>query len=943
MIKQIDINCRWRVLLVALVLVSGRGECFSQSMPLPLDPAVRTGKLSNGFTYYIRRNTEPRKRVVFYLANKIGSILETDEQLGLAHFMEHMNFNGTVHFPKNQLVDYLQKAGVRFGADINAYTGFDETVYQLPLPTDNPEVIKNGLQIMRDWAHGAALEDEEIDRERGVILEEKRLRKGAQERMQSQYLPKVLNGSRYSSRFPIGTDEVLKGFSPQTIRSFYNDWYRPNLQALIIVGEIDVDAMERDIRAKFSDLRNPVRQKERINYSSKLNGKNQFIAVSDGEVTNTTLQVLFKRYTRELKTTDDFRESIMESLINQMLADRFRELSRKPSPEFLQGTASLSPILGGLAAYTVNVVVKPGISQLEKGFKAVWRESTRMRKFGFTSGELIRAKINYQSSLEAAFREKDKISSDQYVQGYLRHFLKGTAAMSTANSHQLITKILSDIKLEVLNSKAKDYVKRSDRDILMMSSKNDASGLPDEKTINSWMADIEAEDVQPYLEQTNTRPLLSEKPVKGRIIKEQKVPEMSITTLTFSNGVNVVLKPTRYKENEIIFNGFSPGGTSLYSDEDYQSAANSAGIIGSSGVGNYNSTDLARFLTGKQASVRTAMGERSQGISGGASVKDLGVALELIYGYFTEPRADSVVFNNIITRSRAAIENRSVDPSSVFQDTISAVMGNYNPRRTGPSLEKLAQIDLEKSRRIYSERFANAHGFTFVFVGNFSIDSIKPLLEQYLGALPSVGDAVQAKDVKIRIPGGKISKTVYKGSEPKASVQLIFSGSYEHCQKNNLDLKALKEVLEIRLLERLREEEGGVYTPSVRISGVKFPEPVYTLGVSFGCSPQNVDRLIASALDEVEKLKNEGPSRENIDKFIAEDRLQRETAVGTNGYWLNYISNCLQNGEEFGMMNAYPGLLHGISSETVSKSARKYLSGTNLLRFILLPEVNNKN
>ncbi|TCC98838.1 M16 family metallopeptidase [Pedobacter hiemivivus] len=905
---------------------------------LPLDPNVRVGKLPNGFTYYIRHNIEPKNRVVFYLANKVGSILETDEQQGLAHFMEHMAFNGTTHFPKNELIDYLQKAGVRFGADINAYTSFDETVYQLPLPTDKPDVLKNGLQIMRDWAHGALLEKSEIDKERGVILEEKRLGKGANERMKHQFWPMMLNGSKYAKRLPIGLDEVLTSFKPETIRAFYNDWYRPNLQALIVVGDISVEEMERNIIAKFSDLKNPANERARTKYMIPLTGKNQYMAVTDKEMTSTIAQVMIKSQAPEFKTATDFRNAFLRALFNQMLAVRYGELLQKPNPDFLQGGADIGNFLGGLYAYTAVVAAKPGKGELEKAFKSLWRETVRVKKFGFTSAELVRAKTNYISTMEAAYKEKDKRSSESYVKEYLQYFLQGNAAPGIEVEYKLVQSEMPGISLEEVNQLAQTYIKDTDRDILVMAPDNDKADLPNEETIKSWLASVETEELKAYTEVPNTKPLLTKMPVKGKIISEKKDAKLNITTLMLSNGIKVVLKPTKYKNNEVIFTGFAPGGTSLYSDADYQSAANSAAIVSSFGVGNYSLTELGRFLTGKQLSIQPGLGDRSQSFSGSATLKDLPLALELLYGYATEPRKDREQFESIISRSKASLANRSDDPSSIFQDTAAAVLSDYNVRRTGPTIGKLDQIKLDRVYDIYKERFGNAAGFIFIFVGSFSVDSIKPLLEQYLAALPTNKKITLPKNLGIQIPDGKISKTVYKGVEPKATVQLIFSGKFDYTLGNNIELDALKETLEIRLVERLREEEGGVYTPSAQASSTKFPESRYSLGISFGCSPQNVEKLIASVLDEINKLKTVGPPKVNIDKFVAEQRKQRETVVKTNGYWLNYLNTRLQNGEDFRLLDSYNGLLNKLNPATLKIAAQKYLSGENYVRLVLMPE-----
>ena len=903
---------------------------------LPLDPAVRTGKLPNGFTYYIRHNTEPKNRVVMYLANKVGSILETDEQQGLAHFMEHMSFNGTKHFPKSELVSYLQKSGVRFGADLNAYTSFDETVYQLPLPTDNPEILKNGIQIMRDWAQEATLETEEINKERGVIMEEKRLGKGASERMQRQTFPLLLNYSRYATRVPIGTEQVLLNFKPETIKAYYKDWYRPNLQALIVVGDINVAEMEKTIKAKFSDLKNPVKEKPRTKYTVPLTGKNQFLAVTDKEMPSTVMQVLIKHKAQDLKTAEDYRASLVKGLFNQILNERYTELSRQADPPFLQGGAGIQDLLGGLDMYAATVVAKPGA--LEKGFKAVWRESRRAQLFGFTQTELDRAKQNYLSSMEAAVKEKDKTQSESYVKEYLEYFLHQNAAPGIVKENELVTRFIPGISLQEVNAVSKEYIKDINRDIVIMAPEKDKASLPDENKALTWIQSVNEEKLEAFKDNVSTLPLLAGIPAGGKIVKEDKDATLGITTLTLGNGVKVLLKKTDFKNNQILFNAFSRGGTSLYSDADFQSATNAAGAVAAGGVGNFSSTQLDKFLTGKQLGVGPYIGERTQGFNGSATPKDLETALQLIYGYFTEPRKDEEIFKGLIANAKSGLANRGDDPNKVFSDTVSAVLSNYNIRRTGPSLEKINQIDLDKALHIYKERFADASGLTFTFVGSIDEATIKPLLEKYLGSLPSKGRQEEARDLGIHIPEGKISKTVYKGTEQKSTVYMVFSGPFDYSYENDVKMEALKETLEIRMLERLREEESGVYTPSVQVSTSKYPQSRFSMVISFGCAPGNVERLIASALDEVKKAGKNGPSLENINKFKAEDRRSRETELKTNNFWLNYLNGQLINNEPLTQVNDYDDALGKVTVSGLKDIAAKYLNGDNYIRLVLSPE-----
>jgi zinc protease len=555
--------------LLALLFALPFNTIAQQSKSLPLDPAVHTGKLSNGLTYYIRHNTEPKNRVVMYMVNKAGSVLEDEDQRGLAHFTEHMSFNGTVHFPHNELINYLQKAGVRFGADINAYTSFDETVYELPLPSDKPDILNTGLEIMHDWAQSATLDPTEIDKERGVVLEEKRLGKGAGESMQRVYWPVLLNNSRYAVRIPIGLDTVLDNFKRPIIARFYHDWYRPDLQALIIVGDINADSLERVVKATFSDLKNPVHERVRTKYTVPLNGKNQFVAVTDKEMTSTVAEVIIKHPLPPLRTATDYRRAIMQNLFNQMLDERYAELSRKADPPFVQGGGEISDFIGGLDSYDASVVAKPG--ELERGFKAVWRETERIRRFGFTPTELARAKTAYLNGMEESLKEKNKTSSESFVKEYQAYFLKDIAAPGISAEYALTKNALPGITLAEVNNLTKEYITNNNRDILIMAPDKDKGTLPNEVTVNGWLKSVEAENLGPYKDEVSSKPLLATAPIPGQIKSDQQEGDLHIITLTLSNGLKVVLKPTDFKNDRILFSAFAPGGTSLYGNADFQS------------------------------------------------------------------------------------------------------------------------------------------------------------------------------------------------------------------------------------------------------------------------------------------------------------------------------------------------------------------------------------
>lgn len=908
----------------------------SQNNPLPLDPAVKTGKLANGFTYYIRHNTEPKNRAVMYLVNKAGSILEDNDQQGLAHFMEHMSFNGTKHFPKNDLVDFLQKAGVRFGADLNAYTSYDETVYQLPIPTDKAEVLAGGIQIMRDWAQDATLDPEEINKERGVVLEEKRLGKGAGERMGRLYYPVLMNNSRYSKRMPIGTDEVLNNFKPETIKRFYHDWYRPDLQALIIVGDIDADAIEKIVKAKFGDLKNPAAERPRTKYTIPLTRKNQFIAVTDKEETNLSMQVMIKHPAVKLQTAAEFRTMTIRALYDQMLGSRYGEILHQADPPFLGASAGVQQYMGGLDIFALSVNSKPGA--LETAFKAGWREISRLQQFGFTATEFERAKKSYLNSLEALVKEKNRTSSASYVKEYQQHFLSGTGSPGIDMEYQLAKTDLSTISVADVNAVSKNYITSINRDILITAPEKEKASLPDQATVESWIKQVEQEKLQPYQDALTNQTLMTREPVPGKIVKEEKNVKLGLTTLTLGNGIKVILKPTDFMNDQVIFSAFAQGGTSLYNDAAFQSASVASSIIAGGGVGNLNSIQLGKYLSGKQLQVSPFITELYQGIAGGAVNKDLETSMQLVNAYFTAPRKDSTLFQSIIQRSRVSLASRAENPKAVFQDSIAAVVYQNNYRRSAPTIGKLEQINLDSAYHIYKERFADASNFTFIFVGNLDMAILRPLIEKYLGSLPATGAHEHFKDLNIKIARGRIEKTVYKGTEPRATVDLIFAGPYTFTRENNMQMEALKEVLQIRITEQLRENESGAYSPKVSVSTSKYPAPECNMSISFSCAPENADKLITSALDEINKLKNAGPPQVNVDKWKAEYNRSVEMSLKTNSYWMSFLMSQLQNDLELVPIDSYKERMEKVTPESLKASAVKYLSGDNYIRLVLMPE-----
>ncbi|MDB5131181.1 MAG: peptidase [Mucilaginibacter sp.] len=903
---------------------------------LPVDPYVIIGKLPNGLTYYIRKNAEPKNRAELYLVSKAGSVLEADDQQGLAHFTEHMAFNGTRDYPKNQLVDYLQKSGIKFGADLNAFTSFDETVYQLPIPTDSIKTFEKGFNILANWAGYQTFDQKEIDAERGVVLEEARLRgKNARERLSLQTLPVLLNNSRYAQRLPIGKDEILKTFKPETIKGFYHDWYRPDLEAVIAVGDFDPRRVEQLIRENFSSLTNPPGEKLRLKYPVPATPGTAVKIATDKEFPYTIAEIVVKHPGRTDKTTADYIQSIRIQLFNQMLNARLGELLQKANPPFLFGQANYGGFIAKQDAFTSFAVAKPG--QLETAVKAVVAETERVRMFGFTLTELERAKQNALLGIDNAYKERDKTPSANFVNEYEQNFLTGEAIPGISYEYNFYVNNIGRITLAEMNALAGKFISDQNRVVIVEAPDKEKDKLPNEKTLLDWIS-AGGKNLTPYIDNTVDKPLLDKLPVAGKIISEQADSAIATTTIMLSNGVKVILKPTEFKNDQILINGYRFGGTSLASDPDFMSAEISGNIVGSSGIAEFTQAQLDKMLSGKNVNVSPYVSDITEGISASSTPKDFETAMQLVYLYFTRPRKDADIWQSNISQTKSLLANRGLDPIRVFEDTISATLSNHNFRGMAASIEKLNTATLDKSYGFYKDRFADANGFVFTLVGSFKVETIKPYLAAYLGSLPSTNGKETYNNLHIQPPAGQITKIVNKGIGDKSSVQLVFSGDYDYIETNNIQLDALEEILQIKLTERLREQESGTYSPGVRASYRKIPAGRYSFTIAFECAPANVDKLINAALDEIGKIKQNGAVSTDIEKFKAQEARSTQVQLKQNIFWAGYLGAASQNQENPDDILNHVNSLNNITVQSTKDAANKYLSGNNLIKFILMPE-----
>lgn len=911
-----------------------------QGILIPKDPAVIIGKLPNGLTYYIRKNTEPKNRAELYLVNRVGSLMENEDQQGLAHFTEHMAFNGTRDFPKNEIINYLQKAGVRFGADLNAYTSFDQTVYQLPIPTDSAGVFKTGFKILANWAGRMTMDGEQIDRERGVIIEEDRQRgKNAEERISKQLQPLFLKDSRYENRIPIGKIDLLKTFTHDKIKNFYADWYRPNLQAIIAVGDFDVQEVEKLITANFSDLKNPVSERTRIQYDLPDNKAPLVKIVTDPEQQYNVAVTMYKQRGKVSKTTADLRKYLMYTMINSMLSSRFQEILQKGNPPFLFAQASFGPYRGGLVpginAFQVVAASKTG-KDLQSAFTAAVAESERAVKFGFVSSELEVIKKNIEAGNEKKLKEKDKTPSSYFTQQYLSNFLTGSAMTSIDFSYAETKKNLASITLQEINALAKTLITPDNQLLIVQAPEKEKADLPTPENLLLALKNA-GQDLKPYTDQAVNKPLLASKPQAGKVISEKKQEDIGVTEWTLSNGIKVVLKPTDFKNDQVIFSSFSKGGTSLAPANDYQSA-DFSGIIPASGVEDFSPTQLSKLLAGNTGSASTYIDELYQGFSGSAAPKDLETAFKLVYAYALHPRKDLEIFNKFISDNKVALENKNADPNSVFADTAQAVLSSYNKRSMPATLEDINKVSLDKALAFYKERFADLGEQTFVIVGNFDAEKLKPLIETYIASLPTLHKKQDFTDIGGNPPKGLVSKTVYRGLEDKASVQLYFHDDYEYTPENNTQLSAIKSALENKILERLREKESGVYSPSVELSVAKEPTAHYYFTISFSCAPANVEKLIAAAQQEINTIKTNGATQEDLSKYKSEENRQTELSLRNNSYWLAYLTNRLKFGDPLNQLLGDKQRVNSVTVESSKATAQKFLTTENYIRLVLMPQ-----
>jgi zinc protease len=927
------------VILACAVCLPAASQTETLKQPMPVDPTIMMGKFPNGLRYYIRANKKPEKRAELRLVIKAGSILEDDDQLGLAHLVEHMAFNGTRNFPKHELLEFMESLGMRFGADINAYTSFDETVYMLTVPTDKPEAMARAFQVLEDWAHNVTFDPAEIEKERGVVLEEWRSGRGAGGRTRDKLFPIMFKGSRYATRLPIGTPEIIQNAKPERITQFYKDWYRPDLMAVVAVGDFDKAMIEKLVNKHFASLPEAKSPRPRTAYEVPDRSDTGYAINTDKETTTTNIEIDTLLPSREPGTIGVYRQKTVDRLFSAMFNARLSELAQKPDTPFVFGFTGRGSFLGK----TKDIVFLSALAKedgIERAMRMLLTEAERVARFGFTETELARSKINVLRNYERGALEKDNALSAMKAAEYIRNFLVGETLPSADDEYELHKRFVPEITLDEINKLARVWYPNTVQNRLVVLTAPQKTGLtiPDEAKLATLVKEPIPTDLKAYVDTVASAVLLETPPAPGTIVNTTKNEKAGLTIWELNNGVKVVLHPTTFRADEILFRATSPGGTSLAADADYIPASTATQLINSGGVAKFSQIDLGKMLAGKIASASPYIAELEEGLNGTSSRKDLETMFQLIFLRFTQPRADTNNFAVQLNQTKTFMLNQSVSPDFSFFDALTTARFQNHLRRRTPTVATLDQWNLDKSLAFYKDRFADASDFTFYFVGSFDEATMKPLVERYLGSLPSLKRKETWKDIGLKLPAGVVEKRVEKGIEPKSRAAIVFTGPFVFDQERRVAIRAMAEILQTRLLDVIREELGGTYSITANYGFTKYPKREYSISINFGSSPDRTEDLIKRVFQEIEKFKTEGPT----EKQLADEKealiREFETNSKQNTYLLNQLQLRFYHGEAPEGLWLVPDFYRKLDAATVKEAANTYLNTNNYIKVMLFPE-----
>jgi zinc protease len=918
---------------------SNQNSSFQLSDKIPQSPQLKKASLPNGLTYYIQKNVKPENLVELRLVLKAGSILEDQDQLGLAHFTEHMAFNGSRHFKKNELVSFLESIGVKFGADLNASTGFDQTIYMIPVPTNRPENLEKSFMVLADWAGGLSFDAAEIDKERGVVLEESRLRKGAAGRISKITLPKILAGSRYADRLPIGTDESIQNFKHDALKRFYRDWYRPDLMAVVVVGDVEPRHAEALVKKYFSKLKNPKKARALIEPIIPPISKTESLVVTDKEATTSTISIMQNRtLQKDDATYGAYRQNLVQSFFNRMMSSRLSELSQVANPPFLGASISYGELVGDYEQLTSAVAI--GKAGAQPALDALMQEKNRAFEFGFTATELERIKQNSLKNMEVSFKERDKQNSNRIADEFIRNFTSNESLPSLENEFFFHKELVSGIRLEEINQFAKKVLMPTQKQLVIYQGPEVAEhATPKQEQLLSMIEHAEQVKVSAYVEKKIDTQFMEQIPASGKIVAETRNEKLDTTELVLSNGVKVILKKTDFKNDQILFMANRLGGSSLIADADVDNARMSTAIVNSMGLRKWTPIELRKMLSGKTASNSVIFGDHVEGFSGSAAQSDFELALQILSLSMQAPRRDPELFQSAINKSKDAIKNMMAAPEAVFSKAVLDATFASHPRKPKfPTAEALDALNLDRIIALYQERFSSAKGYTFFIVGSFDLANIKPLLATYLGSLPVADVQLGLKDHGLRPIAGQVQKEVFVGKEQKSLLSLKIHGEAVYSHQASMRMRAMIDVLQFRLTETLREQLGAVYSPRVSGSLSRMPYSSFSVDMSLPCAPENVDKLRASTLALMEKMKSGLSSEADLNKVKENWLKNHRERLKSNNFWLNYLNNAALYGDDPSTLLNYEQEVNALTIQQIQEAAQQYLNTKNMIQVVMYPE-----
>ena len=927
------------LLAVAFVLCAGFQQAVAQQMqfpPLPVDKNVRIGQLDNGLTYYIRHNKLPENRAEFYIAQKVGSILEEPQQRGLAHFLEHMAFNGTKNFPGDDkglgVIPWCETVGIKFGTNLNAYTSIDETVYNISnAPIDRTGVLDSCLLILHDWSNYILLKDDEIDKERGVIREEWRSRNSGMLRVYTDLLPTIYQGDKYADCMPIGSIDVINNFPYKDIRDYYHKWYRPDLQGIVIVGDIDVDTVEAKLKAVFADVQKPVNPAERTYYPVTDN-KEPIVAIgTDKEVDDPSIEIYFKQDATpdsEKNNVGYLASQYMTSMISSMLNARLSELVQSANPPFTRASSYYSDFFVAKTKEAFALSASSKADGIETALKTLLQETERARRFGFTESEYARARANYLQSLESAYNEREKTKHGSYVREYVQNFLNGEPIPGIEAEYAMMNQLAPNIPLQAMNMVMQQLVPDSNQVVIIAGPAKEGLKYPTKEEVINLLKGMKDLDLQAYVDKVSDEPLMKEAPKGGKIISEKEGDIYGSTKLVLSNGVTVYVKKTDFKADEIRMKGTSLGGKSIFPDKDALNFAVMDNVIAVGGLGNFSQVDLTKVLAGKKVSVNAGLGATTENVFGTCSPKDFETMMQLTYLTFTTPRKDAEAFESFKNRMKAQLESAQANPLSSINDSLQKAMYNNLPRVVMMKPEMVDQIDYDRILEMYNDRFKDASDFTFYFVGNIDLETAKPLIAEYLGALPAINRKETFKDTKMSIRKGVYKNEYAKEQQtPTATIVFLYSGKAPYTLKNDILLSFATQVLDMVYTEEVREKEGGTYGVNCFGDLQKYPKEQLLLQIVFQTDPAKKDKLAGIVVDELKKLAAEGPSDVHLQK-VKEYMLKKYADnQKENGYWMNNLNDYFYYGMD--MTEGYTDIVNSITAKDIQKFVSDLLKQGN--------------